>query len=147
MWQKISLLAAVIMVLGSLAYYTFRYQWPKDSGPAVTVGGGDWQRGRQAILDYGCSGCHVVSFVRQATGRVGPKLEDIREQIYLAGVLPNQPDNMIQWLLNPRQISPRTAMPNLEVTEQDARDIGAFLYQPPRRGLSRGGGTARDSAH
>ena len=103
----------------------------------MTVAEGDQHRGRRMILAYGCSGCHVVSSVRQATGRVGPKLEDIREQIYLAGVLPNQPDNMVQWLMSPRELSPQTAMPDLGVTEQDARDLGAFLYMKNRSRVSR----------
>lgn len=137
MWRNISLLVAAILVVGGLTYYTLRFQWPGDSGPTMTVAEGDPQRGRQMILEYGCSGCHVVSSVRQATGRVGPKLEDIREQIYLAGVLPNQPDNMVQWLMNPREISSQTAMPDLGVTEQDARDIGAFLYMRKQNRVSR----------
>lgn len=144
---KISLLTATIMILGGLVFYALRYQWPVDSGPLVTIAEGDLQRGRQAVVEYGCSGCHVISSVRKATGRVGPKLEDISKQIYLAGILPNQPDNMIRWLMNPHEVSPRTAMPDLEITEQDARDIGAFLYQPSRSSLSRGRGTARGSTH
>lgn len=46
---------------------------------------------------------------------------------FIAGVLPNTPDTMIQWLRSPQSISPQNAMPNLGVTEQDAADIAAYL--------------------
>jgi len=45
----------------------------------------------------------------------------------LSGVLPNTPDNMRQWLIDPQQIKPGSAMPALGLREQDARDIAAFL--------------------
>ncbi len=59
---------------------------------------------------------------------MGPKLEDLRHQIYIGGVLANEPDNLIRWIQNPKRYSPDTAMPNLGVSEQDARDIAAYLY-------------------
>jgi cytochrome c1 len=45
----------------------------------------------------------------------------------LAGVLTNTPEHMIEWLRNPQWISPLSAMPDLGVTERDARDIAAYL--------------------
>ena len=128
MCRKVSLLVAVILAIGGLTCFILLFQWPGERGPIVTVAGGNMQRGHRVIVEYGCSGCHTLAAVRQATGRVGPKLEDLGEQVYLAGVLPNQPENMVMWLMNPRELSPQTAMPDLDVTEQDARDIGAFLY-------------------
>jgi cytochrome c1 len=35
---------------------------------------------------------------------------------------------MARWLMNPQAIDPRSAMPDLHVKEQDARDIAAYLY-------------------
>jgi cytochrome c1 len=35
---------------------------------------------------------------------------------------------MQQWIRDPQHVSPGTAMPDLHVGEQDARDITAFLY-------------------
>jgi cytochrome c1 len=43
-------------------------------------------------------------------------------------VLPNTPADMERWLRNPPAVDPRTAMPDMGVTEQDARDIAAYLY-------------------
>lgn len=86
-------------------------------------------RGGPAIVRHGCSACHVVGGIRKATGRVGPKLPDIHEQIYIGGVLPNNPENLVRWIRFPQTFSPGTAMPDLGVSEQAARDITAYLYE------------------
>jgi cytochrome c1 len=65
-----------------------------------------------------------------ATGpraRVGPPLAGIASRKILAGVLPNTPENMVRWLRGPQSVDPPTAMPDLGVTERDARDITAYL--------------------
>lgn len=96
--------------------------------PASTVLG-DAARGRQAIEKYGCGGCHTIPAVRRARGKVGPALSELRERPYLAGSLVNEPANLVDWVRQPRRLDPRTIMPDLGVTESDARDIGAFLYR------------------
>jgi cytochrome c1 len=35
---------------------------------------------------------------------------------------------MEKWIRDPQQVAPGTAMPDLNVGAQDARDITAFLY-------------------
>ncbi|OFZ53316.1 MAG: hypothetical protein A2428_10225 [Bdellovibrionales bacterium RIFOXYC1_FULL_54_43] len=90
---------------------------------------GNPERGKEAIKRYGCGSCHVVPGIRDAHGRVGPKLEDFGEQIYVAGVLPNTPDNVVRWIMNPRDHSPRTAMPDLGVSKEDASDMAAYLLE------------------
>jgi cytochrome c1 len=62
---------------------------------------------------------------------VGPALDQMGERAYIAGVLPNTPDNMERWLRDPAAVKPGTAMPDLGVSEQDARDIAAFLRTLP----------------
>jgi len=133
MGRRIVMVAAALLILGGLSFYTFCYQWPPDRGPRLSVPNGNAQQGCQAIIQYGCGGCHELDSVRKATGRVGPKLTDIREQVYIAGVLANQPDNMVRWLMDPKDAAPRTAMPDLDVTEQDARNMAACLYDYPKR--------------
>ena len=60
--------------------------------------------------------------------RVGPPLGDIASRMFIAGVLPNQPANMVRWIRNPQGVDSLTAMPNLGVSERDARDIAGYLY-------------------
>jgi cytochrome c2 len=92
------------------------------------IAGADVDRGRAAISRYGCGSCHNIPGVTGAAGLVGPPLGDVARRVYIAGVLPNEPDNMIRWIENPPAIDSKTAMPNMGVTTRDARDIAAYLY-------------------
>jgi cytochrome c len=95
---------------------------------AARLTGGDPDRGVSAIGTYGCGSCHTIPGVRGATAMVGPPLTQIARRSYLAGQLPNTPANMVRWIQHPRQVEPGTAMPEMNVTEQDAKDIAAYLY-------------------
>lgn len=88
----------------------------------------DSSQGRDAFVAYGCSGCHAASGIRGADVRVGPSLHDFRDQTYIAGRLPNDPDNLIAWIQQPQSIAPGSAMPDLGVSDEDARNIAAYLY-------------------
>jgi cytochrome c len=92
------------------------------------VVGGDPARGKAAISHYGCGSCHAVSGVPGAEGGVGPSLDGIGDRVYVAGRLTNTPSNLVAWIRHPKQIDAKTAMPELGVDEQDARDIAAYLY-------------------
>jgi cytochrome c1 len=58
----------------------------------------------------------------------GPTLEHIGRLSYIAGGIPNQPANMVQWLRVPHAVKPGTEMPPMGLTEQEARHMAAFLY-------------------
>ena len=90
--------------------------------------GGDPHRGKAAIRRYGCGACHQIPGIPGATGEVGPSLEGVGTRAYVAGILPNIASQMILWIQYPQNVDPRKAMPNLDVSEKDARDIAAYLY-------------------
>ena len=90
--------------------------------------GGDPRRGLEFIQRYGCGSCHVIPKVEHTRGQVGPPLEGIAKRSYLGGVLPNTPENMMLWIRHPQKVDPRTAMPDLGVSEPEARDMTAYLY-------------------
>ncbi|PWC36594.1 cytochrome C [Azospirillum sp. TSO35-2] len=92
------------------------------------ITGGDPHAGQEAVLRYGCGSCHTIPGVTRARGLVGPPLAGFGSRVYVAGVLANTPDNVMSWIKDPPAASPRTAMPNLGVSDQDARDITAYLY-------------------
>ena len=96
---------------------------------ANTDAAGDADSGRLLLRQYGCGGCHRIPGVEAARGNVGPPLERIARRVYLAGKLPNTPDNLVRWIVDPKAIHPGTAMPNLSVSEAQARDMAAFLYR------------------
>jgi cytochrome c2 len=95
---------------------------------AAEITGGDPRRGEAMFIQYGCGGCHGVKHVRKAGGMVGPPLDGIAQRTIIAGKLDNTPPDLQHWIRNPQAVSPGTAMPDLRVSEGDARDISAFLY-------------------
>lgn len=97
-------------------------------GTAAAMTGGSPTRGRQVIRRYGCESCHSIPGVAGARGQVGPPLDNIASRSYLAGRLPNSPDNMIRWIRDPQSVEPGTLMPQMGVSEQDGKDIAAYLY-------------------
>ena len=96
--------------------------------PREETSGGDPERGRQLMAVYGCGSCHTIPNVPGANTVVGPPLWGMGDRAYIGGVLPNTEEGMIRWLINPQTAATRTAMPNLYVTEEDARHMTAFLF-------------------
>lgn len=95
----------------------------------VTAGQvGDVQAGRRAISHYLCATCHAIPGIVGASRHVGPPLGGIATRKYIAGIVPNNPENMVRWLKDPAQLDPLTAMPALGLTDRHARDIAAYLY-------------------
>jgi mono/diheme cytochrome c family protein len=89
----------------------------------------DRARGKHALEQYACATCHEIPGVTGATVPVGPSLRQLASRSYLAGTLPNTRDNLIRWLRSPQAVKPGSAMPDLGVSERDARDMGAFLSE------------------
>ena len=89
--------------------------------------GGNPERGLLLLREFGCASCHVIPGVAAAMGQVGPSLERIGDRVYLAGFFPNTPANMARWIRAPDTVDPLTAMPNLGVSESQARDMAAYL--------------------
>ncbi|MEX0653697.1 MAG: c-type cytochrome [Phycisphaeraceae bacterium] len=120
----------LLMLLAVLGDYVLRGPHRLPIAPIWQAGDipADRHRGRNAIIAHGCTACHTIPGIRQATGRVGPQLDDLRNQLYIAGQLANTPDNLAHWIQYPQQVAPGTAMPTLGVSEQEARDIVAYLY-------------------
>lgn len=94
----------------------------------AAVGGGDPRHGADALHQYACITCHQIPGAVGATVPVGPPLDHYASRSYIAGVLINTPDELARWLRAPNAVKPHTAMPDLGVTERDARDIAAFLH-------------------
>jgi cytochrome c2 len=92
------------------------------------VAGGDAARGKTDITAMACGACHVIGGIPGADGQVGPPLNGLAQRVIIGGTLPNTPENMMLWIEDPPAIAPYTAMPNLGVTPQQARDITAYLY-------------------
>ncbi len=97
--------------------------------PGYTVPtGGVAERGGQVIASKGCGSCHTIPGIKGARGLVGPPLTSFGRRTFIGGELPNKPENLVRWVRSPRSVEPGTAMPNLGLTEQQARDVAAYLY-------------------
>jgi len=136
-WDLVAFLR-VLPTLSPAAYQGWHQRYPPQPGGAAPPASaavqvqdmrlGDAGAGRQALHQYLCVTCHAIPGVAGADRHVGPPLGGIADRQYIAGVLPNTPANMVHWLRHPTEVDPQSAMPDLDVTEQDARDIAAFLY-------------------
>jgi cytochrome c len=97
---------------------------PRPAPPGVQ---GDPVRGKIALTQYACQSCHMIPGVSGPEVYVGRPLDDFARRKVLAGALPNNQANVMRWIRDPQSIDPATAMPNMGVSEHDARDISAYL--------------------
>ncbi len=97
-----------------------------DKGTALAVTG-DAAAGSALIAKLGCGSCHMIPGIAESSGLVGPPLDHMANRQFIAGVLRNTPDNMVQWLRFPQRIVPGNAMPDLAISDADAKTITAYL--------------------
>jgi mono/diheme cytochrome c family protein len=107
--------------------YRARKAQDQAAGEPAMPGAADAKRGKRAIDQYACATCHEIPGIVGANAPVGPPLKEIGTRGFIAGVLPNTPQNMVRWLRYPQAVNPKSAMPDLGITERDARDIAAYL--------------------
>jgi len=91
---------------------------------------GDPVEGKRLISHYSCSSCHLIPGVTGtslASGLQGPSLEGLVSRSQLAGGVENTPQNLVKWIMDPQAIKPGTTMPKFSATEQEARDMAAYL--------------------
>jgi cytochrome c len=114
------------VVLAAAAWLTGCNDTPRIPPGEVTEG--NPERGARLIVDYGCGSCHGIPGIDGADGLVGPPLDQFSKRSYIAGNLPNSAENLTKWIRDPQEVEPGTAMPDLGVTTDEARDITAYLY-------------------
>ena len=88
----------------------------------------DAAEGRALMQRHDCRVCHQIPGLGGPYGRVGPSLAGYAGRGYIAGILPNTPDNLVRWIRAPTEIAPETAMPDQGVTTAQARHMAAYLY-------------------
>lgn len=100
----------------------------KAKEEAARMTGGNPDHGVVLIQKYGCSACHTIPGIEGARATIGPSLDRIGERPHLAGELPNTPENLILWITDPQSVARGTAMPDVGVSDPEARHIAAYLY-------------------
>jgi len=129
--KRIWIGALVIVLMGAAAYIAAASSSNARHETVVNaerLTHGTAAEGPDKIRKYGCYSCHTIPGVDGANGLVGPPLKDIVDRTYIAGRLPNTPANIALWIQHPHSVDPHTVMPEMGVTEQDSRDIAAYLY-------------------
>ena len=89
---------------------------------------GDVDAGHDAIRAHGCGSCHTIPGIVGADATVGPPLTDWAQRVYIAGSLVNSPEALQRWILDPQEVEPGTAMPDVGLTEREAADVAAYLF-------------------
>ncbi len=85
--------------------------------------------GRVALERLQCGACHVIPGVTGASGKVGPPLDKYEKRAYIAGKFPRDAELLARWIADAPSMSPGTAMPKVEMTAAEARDIAGYLYR------------------
>jgi cytochrome c2 len=102
--------------------------YPVRSPVAGPVAHPSQASGKALLAEYGCVSCHSIKGFDTPPRTAGPPLGRIADNSYVGGLLPNTAGDLARWIMHPRQVSPGTAMPELGVTAEQARDMVAYLY-------------------
>lgn len=89
---------------------------------------GDPERGRRLLTAHACNTCHMIPGERAPAAHVGPPLTGFARRTNIGGSLPNRPETLVHFIMDAPRELPGTGMPDLQVSEPEARDIAALLY-------------------
>ncbi len=100
------------------------------------VTGGDAERGAHVMGQMGCGTCHGYGAERIPESPVPVALAEgeLERGKALAPDLRHtrarfRPRALVRWLEDPKAVKPDTAMPGIKLTEQQARDVSAYLLE------------------
>jgi cytochrome c len=122
-------IAAICVMAAIVAAIYWSMIAQRENAVAKALTGGDPRQAPALIRRYGCGGCHTISAIAGADGKVAAPLDQLRKRVYIGGVLQNTPDNLVRWIVSPRTFSPHTAMPETGINDAEARHVAAFLYR------------------
>jgi cytochrome c oxidase subunit 2 len=82
--------------------------------------------GKAIYARSACVGCHTIRGV--SAGVLGPDLTHVGSRRTLAaGMLPNTPETLAAWLLDPPMLKPGAKMPAVGLTPAEAQAVAAYL--------------------
>lgn len=90
--------------------------------------GADPARGLAVIERVGCGACHTIPGVHWPQGKVAPQLANIANQALVAGELANRPDVLAAFVRDAPALLPRSTMPAMPISQDESRDVAAYLY-------------------
>lgn len=99
-----------------------------SAGKPRDVFQGDPAQGLEIMREVGCAACHRTPGVVWPRGRTAGDLSGFGARPMIAGRLPNQPDVLMRWIVDAPSLDPSTGMPPMPLTNDQARDVAAYLY-------------------
>ena len=129
-WRSMVLAVLALVLLAAAGIYAgYQIKLTQEMrARAVALTAGDPDMGQRLAQRYGCAGCHTIPGGPGAQGKVGPTLQGFAARVYVGGVTTNTPDNLIQWIEDPRSIDAKSAMPATGISRAEARHVAAYLY-------------------
>jgi cytochrome c oxidase subunit 2 len=118
-------LMGIRVIVGSVASFA---TWTASQllEPA-TPASGEAAEGARLFQTSTCQDCHRIAGTA-ASGLVGPDLTHVADRQTLgAGVLTNNVANLAEWVRDPQRFKPGCHMPNMRLTDADARAIAVYL--------------------
>ena len=95
-------------------------QKPGAQDPSVAAG-------RQVFETQACMNCHRVAGT-SAVGKFGPDLTHLMSRATIAaGVEPNTPENLRDWIKNPDHFKAGSLMPAMQLNDQQLDELVAYL--------------------
>jgi cytochrome c len=125
---KIAQFLVLFFVACIIAVVVVGYEGNREKIAFHVATGGQARHGKRVIQQKNCGSCHTIPGITGAEGVVGPPLFFFSRRTFIAGELPNTPENLVLWIRSPQSVNPKTAMPNLGLTDEEARDVAAYLY-------------------
>ncbi len=101
--------------------------WLQQMQRPASVPAGLPALGAELFRELTCVNCHAVTGGSGAAG-AGPNLAHFgSRRTNGAGVLPNTPENLAQWILNPSAVKPGVYMPGYELSQEELIALVAYL--------------------
>jgi cytochrome c oxidase subunit 2 len=87
---------------------------------------GDAGEGKAVYTRSACVGCHTIRGV--SAGVLGPDLTHFGSRaLFGAALWPTTAEHLVPWLKDPPALKPGSKMPNLNLTDAEARALAAYL--------------------
>ncbi len=122
--------------LEALAITDYLYSVSGNRG-YQTVDGGDAEAGEASFHELGCAACHVNDgsplSETDATQEYGPELSRMAEKLASGGGA----TWVYNWVRDPKHYYADGNMPNLRLTEDEAKDIAAYITSLKKNGAAK----------
>jgi cytochrome c oxidase subunit II len=101
-------------------------RWVASQKAPAAEPSGDAVPGKDVFARNACVGCHTIRGV--SAGVLGPDLTHFGGRaLFGAGLWPTNVDNVAAWVKDPPALKPGSKMPNLRLSDADARAVAAYL--------------------